>query len=493
MMQPWFRLKYRGILALFLVAAAPVVGAASLQFPAQWVHGMVGEPVLQVHEAAPGTWILRQSRRSHFEAPFLYLLAGEKRALLLDTGAEPQAGPPLPLRETIDRLLAEWSATRSRGPFPLIVAHTHAHKDHVFGDAQFHDRADTQVVGTKREEVAAFFGLPRWPQGEAMVDLGQRPLIIVPLPGHEPSHIAIYDAATRSLLSGDSLYPGLLTVRDWQAYRASAASLAAFVGRHDVQHVLGAHIEARSTARQLYPLETAYQPDEHVLALQASHVRELAQATARLGDFVADEVHDDFTLTRVSPPSADHPSTHGMVLFGQREVYLSHMPMFHSPHDYQLILEAELPPDVLAAWRQDAAKHPDTFYSIAPTGAWVLTEGIAEGKTFAADLFRGHFERGGARLLQNVTVTVKRLIHFRRFEAGQAPAGRWIPFGSNDESYLAHRIEGAPDMDQIVMLSGAPGGEEWAHGNGGALAAGDRVGTESVRRVIYTEFDDLKQ
>ncbi len=54
------------------------------------------------------------------------------------------------------------------------------------------------------------------------------------IPGHEDSHVAAYDPRTRSLLTGDTLYPGLLTVQDWPAYRRSAARLARFAEEHEV-------------------------------------------------------------------------------------------------------------------------------------------------------------------------------------------------------------------------------------------------------------------
>src|SRR4051812_9463415 len=40
---------------------------------------------------------------------------------------------------------------------------------------------------------------------------------------------------------------------------------------------------------------------------------------------------------------ADTPSIHGMVVFGgEKDTYASHLPMFHSPHDRQVILKIAL-------------------------------------------------------------------------------------------------------------------------------------------------------
>lgn len=491
------------LLLFFALASASPAGAAALHavaLPERWVHGAPGEPSLQVHEAAPGLWILRQSKASNFEAPFLYLLAGDRRALLLDTGAEPGAGSELPLRATVDRLLGEWQRRHRLDTLPLVVAHSHAHRDHVHGDAQFRDRPDTEVVGTQPQQVAAFFGLDRWPEGEADFDLGGRMLNVLPLPGHEPAHIAIYDAQTASLFSGDSLYPGLLTVRDWPAYRASAARLASFAQRHRVERVLGAHIEMSARPGQLYPLGSAYQPDERALALDASSLARWQQICAGLGDFLHQEVDDEFVLARIAQPGefADRPNTHGMLVVGTDVVYLSHLPMFHRPHDYQLIFEGGLPEAALQRYRADADSHPGEYYTLAPSEPWVLPETIRPDGRFKADLHRGHFERGGTRILAGIEVEVGRIVHFRRFEPGRKPEPRqWIAFGRGRERFLAHRIEGAPDMDQVVQAATPHRegervlAEAGTAAGSGELKTGDRIGGATVERVLYTEYDDL--
>lgn len=471
--------------------------AAAFSLPARWIHGAPGEPVLQVHAAAPGFWIIRQSKASNFEAPFLYLIAGEQSALLLDSGAEPAARTKLPLRETVDRLLADWAKTHGLKTMPLVVAHSHSHRDHIYGDAQFRDRADTRIIAARPEEVAAFFGLDRWPEGEARFDLGRRTLTILPLPGHEPAHIAVYDEQTGSLLSGDTLYPGLLTIRDWPAYRASAERLAAFAASHRVERVLGAHVEMSATPGLMYPLGSALQPDEHTLALGSAHIQQLRDATSTLGDFLHQEVRDDFILGRVKPYAgvSDLPSTHGMLLVGTDVVYLSHLPMFHSPHNYQLIFEAALPDKVLNRYRADSKAHPDALYTVAPTRQWVLPAQILEKGEFKLDLYRGHFERGGVLIERGVPVSVARIVQFRRFEPGRSPdAGQWIAFGRGREHFLAHRIEGPPDMDQVVQVTkSAPEGRALQLGTSGAMKAGDAVNGGKVARVIYTEYGDLQR
>jgi len=177
----------------------------------KWIHGAPDctrsdDPPLAVHRFDRDTFILRVSKCFSFEGNFLYLLCGRQRAILFDTGGPADPGSPfavLPLRATVDAILAGWLEQRGQAEIELVVAHTHGHGDHVFWDGQFADRPRTRIVAPALDAVQQFFGLQEWPEGEAEFDLGGRILTIFPIPGHEPSHLAIYDPGTRILLTGD--------------------------------------------------------------------------------------------------------------------------------------------------------------------------------------------------------------------------------------------------------------------------------------------------
>ncbi len=258
----------------------------SLNFEVQWIHGArdcrhSSDPLLQTHRAEEMTFIMRQSKCSSFEAPFLYLLIGTNRSLLIDTGA-PMSGGILPIRATVDAILAEQVAPDRR--HHLIVGHSHAHSDHAAWDRQFTSRPDTTIVGLQRSQIQARFGIAQWPDSSGTLDLGGRVITVLPIPGHEDHHIAVHDSKTGLILTGDTLYPGLLVVNDWPAYRASARRLAAFARNHHVTCVLGAHIEMQQSPGELFPLGTTFQPDEHVLQLFPEDLFVWAAACERLGD-----------------------------------------------------------------------------------------------------------------------------------------------------------------------------------------------------------------
>jgi hydroxyacylglutathione hydrolase len=265
--------------------AAPATDATALDAPpgglvpgtlaVSWMHGSQScatntDPEVQVHMYNASTIIIRQNKCRTFEAPFIYVLVGTTSALMLDTGGTNTTT----LRDTVRGLI---------GTKPLLVAHSHAHGDHTASDARFTGQPDTTLVPVTRAAVQQAFGITTWPTTVGTYELGGRTLDVLAIPGHEAQHIAIYDRQTGLLLTGDTLYPGLLFINDWATYRTTIGRLAQFVASHPISYVLGAHIEMTSTPKQVYPYGTTYQPAEHVLQLTAAHVTQLDAQLTQLG------------------------------------------------------------------------------------------------------------------------------------------------------------------------------------------------------------------
>jgi hydroxyacylglutathione hydrolase len=236
-------------------------------------------PDWQVHEYNPDFYILRESGCTNYEKPFLYLLFGSERALLLDTGA----GDP-DTATIVAATVHKWLQRTGRPSISLIVAHSHSHGDHKAGDRQLAALNDPKMpvtmVPLTVEGTARFYGIGKWPETTGSVDLGGRVIDVVPIPGHDTLSIALYDRQTGVLLSGDSLYPGRLYVPDFAAFVCSAHRLAAFVENKPVTHVLGCHIEQSRTPYLDYPIGSMYQPEEHALELSRAHLIELDRLLA---------------------------------------------------------------------------------------------------------------------------------------------------------------------------------------------------------------------
>ena len=217
------------------------------------------QPPIQVHRYNADTFILRESLCATYEAPFIYLLIGKTKALLIDTGAVGDA-KIMPLAQTVISLLPN-----DRSRLPLMVMHTHGHLDHRSGDDQFRALPDVEVVPTDLESVKRRLGLANWPNGIGQIDLGDRIVDVIPTPGHYPSHIALYDRQTGLFFSGDFLLPGRLLIEDTDADLASARCVAEFVEQRPVTYVLGGHIELDESGKVF--LGTRYHPNERPLQL----------------------------------------------------------------------------------------------------------------------------------------------------------------------------------------------------------------------------------
>ena len=222
------------------------------------------QPPIQVHRYNADTFILRENLCATYEAPFIYLLIGKAKALLIDTGAVTDA-KIMPLAQTVISLLPNEGSR-----LPLMVVHTHGHLDHRSGDDQFRALPDVEIVPTDLESVKSRLGIAGWPNGIGQIDLGDRVIDVIPTPGHHASHVAYYDRQTGLLFSGDFILPGRLLIEDTAADLGSARRLAQFVEQHPIAYVLGAHIELDEAGKTFFG--TQYHPNERPLQLTKQDV-----------------------------------------------------------------------------------------------------------------------------------------------------------------------------------------------------------------------------
>ncbi len=206
--------------------------------------------------------------------------------------------------------------------------------------------------------------------------------------------------------------------------------------------------------------------------------------------------------------AGDPPSTHGMLMVGTERVFLSHLPMFHNPHDYQGIFELEMTPAARATYSKDRKAHPGIgIYTLVPE-SFVLPEMAKNPKPFHAAIFRGHFERAGnIELIADTVVNFKAVPYFARFlKSGKHPVtSQFLLFGGGTEFFLAHLITAKPDFDQVVEVSGVtPALAKQAEAgpavtvelkdlaSESTLKEGDSVSGIHIEREFYLEFGDLQ-
>ena len=156
---------------------------------------------------------------------------------------------------------------------------------------------DTTVVGLGQVAVANFFGITNWPDEIVTYDLGGGRIVdILPIPGHQTAHIALYDRQNGWLLTGDTLYPGRLYVSDFPTYIESIQRMVDFIVDKPVVAVLGTHIEMTTTPYVDFPFGSSVHIDEHELQLTRDHLQELLDGAIDMADDPKKEPHPDFII-----------------------------------------------------------------------------------------------------------------------------------------------------------------------------------------------------
>lgn len=167
-----------------------------------------------------GTYAI--SEYGHWEKVHSFLLIGETRAALIDTGLGIDN-----MRRITDQLTQ----------LPIMVLTTHVHADHIGSHGEYEEiyvheaDSDWLIHGIKgltldqiRRDMSRDITLPipasfdpttyQPYQGQPtgllfdgeIVDLGGRELVIYHTPGHSPGHICIFDRSSGYLFTGDLLY-----------------------------------------------------------------------------------------------------------------------------------------------------------------------------------------------------------------------------------------------------------------------------------------------
>jgi glyoxylase-like metal-dependent hydrolase (beta-lactamase superfamily II) len=215
----------------------------------------VSDPWFEVYKPAANVFAIYEPHQA--EETIGYLIVGEKRALLFDTGMG---------ISDVRKVTSELTK------LPVIVLNSHTHDDHVGGNWEFDtvygmntdftrqnakgSRADAQAEITpdqicgslpKGFDPKAYSTRP-WKitaylrDGEQF-DLGGRTIEVITTPGHTPDAISLIDRSNGLLFTGDTYYPAPIWLyrpeTDLDAYAASIRRLAGLAPA--VKLVLGAH------------------------------------------------------------------------------------------------------------------------------------------------------------------------------------------------------------------------------------------------------------
>jgi glyoxylase-like metal-dependent hydrolase (beta-lactamase superfamily II) len=188
----------------------------------------------------------------YWQFPVSYLILGEDRALLFDSGSGRRD-----IRPVVEALTGR----------PVTVTFSHPHFDHVGNHRCFDQIAMFDHPALRQRVVDGHFtpslgqhlklGRPRfevdewWAAGET-VDLGNRTLEVLHIPGHSPESMALIDRERGQLFLGDFLYNYELYVEDLDEYLGSSEALLSETEGSET--LFGAHGEPRMPYSRLEQL-----------------------------------------------------------------------------------------------------------------------------------------------------------------------------------------------------------------------------------------------
>ena len=215
----------------------------------------VSDPWFEVYKPAQGVFAIYEPHQA--EETIGYLILGEKRAILFDTGMG---------ISDVKKVVGELTK------LPIVVLNSHTHDDHVGGNWEFdtiysmdtdfsrHDargsREDAQAEITPDQICGSLplafdaksyetrpWKITKYIHDGERVDLGGRLIEVIATPGHTPDAISLFDRANGLLFTGDTYYPAPIWLfrpeTDLDAYSRSIRRLAALAPQ--AKMVLGAH------------------------------------------------------------------------------------------------------------------------------------------------------------------------------------------------------------------------------------------------------------
>jgi hydroxyacylglutathione hydrolase len=199
--------------------------------PVKITKGEMVDDYFAVEDLGNRTFAIGEPR--YYQQNYSYLIVGETRAVLFDSGSGTRD-----IGSVVGRL--------TKVPVTVIVSHLHF--DHLGGIVPFAHVAMIDLPGTRADAAGPLFRPKRyeylglvdgraapsirigeWLKPGATIDLGGRSLQVFSAPGHTPTSVALFDAQNKRLFIGDFIYPTILYAflpgASLSAYQATAKKL----------------------------------------------------------------------------------------------------------------------------------------------------------------------------------------------------------------------------------------------------------------------------
>lgn len=191
--------------------------------------------------------------------------------------------------------------------------------------------------------------------------------------------------------------------------------------------------------------------------------------------------------------AGDRVGVHGMLVFGEAQHYLSHIPTFGRPHNEQLLMKVEIAKKDGQPLRQGFV---DGGYSLRPSTHFPLDDLVTGHLTsFVGDIHQGNFEQGGAVLHKDVTVTVSKVLVARNLPSGvvtDSGVDKGFVVGTTKEAFLVHYITADRPYQQILALEEPGSKTPDLDGSQAPLIAIQAVGPFSGGKSVTGQLHSIK-
>ena len=148
--------------------------------------------------------------------------------------------------------------------------------------------------------------------------------------------------------------------------------------------------------------------------------------------------------------------SHGMVMFAANDTLLvSHLPLYRPPHDYQIVYQIIVAPEVQQAVLN--ALEAETMLTVLPQNFDLSKMINALQFSMHGDIYKGHFEREGKIWLKDVMLQFERQVFLRPLTPAEPATSvqHYSAFSVDNQHFFLHHISAAPSYDQIIHISGA--------------------------------------
>jgi len=161
--------------------------------------------------------------------------------------------------------------------------------------------------------------------------------------------------------------------------------------------------------------------------------------------FAEDEVK------KLPPLDPAYMGVHGMALVTQgSSIYASHLPLYKKPHNVQLLYKLDNNDLAVLQTVRDSQ-----LITIKPKPFNLQRLMRGEKMVIQADLYAGHFERGGMLVYENIALSFDKQMYVRTFDDIKPSSKKQeydvVTLRKNYRIYI-HRIQQAPSFDHLLGI-----------------------------------------